>query len=79
MATRKWYIDQALTSFTSLNGVIEELSHEEVMACLDLEAASRRRPTVIKRLISRAVRLAEIETKRQLTEKYHGKKDPDPR
>ena len=73
MSVRKWYIDQALESFQRLNEVIGELTAEEVTACLDLEAASRRRRSVTDRLISRAVRLNEIEFKSNLEKKYHGK------
>ena len=69
---RKWYIGEALKSFVRLNEVLSELTEEEVVACLDLEAASQRRRSVLDRLISRAVRLKEIEFNRQLKEKYHG-------
>ena len=69
---RKWYISEALKSFVRLNEVLSELTEEEVVACLDLEAASQRRRSILDRLISRAVRLREIEFNRQLKEKYHG-------
>lgn len=69
---RKWYIDQALQSFLRLNEVLGDLTEAEVLACLNLEAASQRRRSVIDRLISRAVRLREIEYNRQLKEKFHG-------
>ena len=72
MPVRKWYLDQALESFVRLNEVLSELTQAEVMAALDLESASRRRKSVIDRLISRAVRLGEIELNRYLKEKYHG-------
>ena len=72
MPVRKWYIDQALQSFVRLNEVLHELTEEEVMACLDLEAASQRRRSIIDRLISRAVRLGEIALNQRLKEKYHG-------
>ena len=72
MSVRRWYIDQALSSFVRLNEVLGELTEQEVMACLDLEAATRRRRSVIDRLISRAVRLAEIDLSHQLKEKFYG-------
>ncbi|NQW82288.1 MAG: hypothetical protein HQ445_14050 [Polaromonas sp.] len=72
MSVRKWYIDQALQSFVRLNEVLSELTEAEVLACLDLEASSTRRLSVIDRLISRAVRLREIEYSNQLKGKYHG-------
>jgi hypothetical protein len=70
---RKWYVGQALESFTRLNEVISELTVEEVYACLDLEAGTQRRTSILNRLISRAVRLNEVSFNRQLQEKYHGK------
>ena len=72
MSVRKWYVGEALKSFVRLNEVLGDLTFEEVEACLDLEAASQRRRSVLDRLISRAVRLKEIEFNRQLKEKYYG-------
>lgn len=72
MSVRKWYVGEALKSFARLNEVLAELTEEEVMACLDLEAATQRRRSVIDRLISRAIRLKEIELQTSLKEKYHG-------
>lgn len=71
MKLRKWYMNQALASYASLNQVVNELTEEEVLACLNLEAASRRRRSIINRLIQRAVRLRAIETTRQLKEQFH--------
>lgn len=79
MAIRRSYIDDALTSYTGLAKVLEELTEEEVLACLRLEASSRRRQSILDRLISRAVRLNELSYNRQLKEKFHGtpaKQDP---
>ena len=72
MSVRSWYVGEALTSFKSLNRFLSELTEEEVLHCLKLEAASLRRQTVIDRLISRAVRLRELFYSRQLKEKFHG-------
>lgn len=72
MATRKFYIDLALLSFASLTQVLEELTEEEVLACLELEAATRRRQSHLDRLTSRAVRLNELSYNRTLKEKFHG-------
>jgi hypothetical protein len=69
---RKWHLDKALASFTSLNEVIGELTEQEVFAVLELEAASLRRKSFIDRLISRAVRIHELQYSRQLKEKFHG-------
>lgn len=65
-------MSQALESFRSLSRVIDELTEDEVLACLKLEAASLRRKSVIDRLISRAARLNELLFVRQLKEKFHG-------
>lgn len=70
MAVRRFYIDQALKSFKCLTLTLDELTEEEVLACLNLEAGSRRRPSVLNRLISRAGRLQELRYTRQLKEKY---------
>lgn len=70
MAVRRYYVDQALNSFKSLTRVLDELTEEEVLACLKLEAGTLRRPSVINRLISRAVRLCELRYTSQLKEKY---------
>jgi hypothetical protein len=72
MSTRRFYIDKALSSYTGLLSVLEELTEDEVLACLKLEAASQRRRSIINRLISRAVRLNELLYSRQLKEKFHG-------
>lgn len=72
MEVRKWYVGQALESFARLCEIIDDLTYEEVIACLDLEASTRRRRSVLNRLISRAVRLAEIDLNRNLKEKYLG-------
>lgn len=72
MSVRRWYLGEALQSFVRLNEVLSELTEAEVLACLDLEAASRRRRSLIDRLISRAVRLREIDYNRILKEKFHG-------
>lgn len=72
MSARKFLIVQALDSFRGLNERLNELTEEEVLDALDLEGATRRRRSVIDRLISRAARLNEIRYVRQLKEKYHG-------
>lgn len=72
MPVNQWNVDQALSSFVRLNEVLDELTEEEVLACLDLESASRRRRSIIDRLISRAVRLNELRYSQSLKEKYHG-------
>ena len=71
MAVRQWHFVQALHSYTSLKKVVNELTEEEVLAAFDLESRALRRRSLIARLLSRAVRLNEINYSRQLKEKYH--------
>lgn len=72
MAVRKWYVHEALASFRRLGVVVDELTAEEVVACLDLEAGSQRRRSVIDRLIARAIQLNTLSFSQLLQEKYHG-------
>lgn len=62
----------ALDSFQGLASVINELTEEEVLACLELEAATLRRQSVVDRLISRAVRLRELSYAQHLKERFNG-------
>ena len=76
-----WLVTRALDSFLALDAVLNELTHADVIAALELESSTRRRRSVLDRLISRAVRLNEISYKRQLKGKYHGphpKSSPSP-
>lgn len=75
MAIRTQYVVQALGSFRTLNDVLGKLTEEEVLHCLQVEAGSTRRRSVINRLISRAARINELRYTRQLKEKFRGK-DP---
>lgn len=72
MTVRGNYTKAALENYESLSKVIGELTEEEVFACLNLEAGSRRRRSIIERLISKAVRMNELKFKSHLQEKYLG-------
>lgn len=72
MTVSKFRIVQALESARALNEHITDLTEEEVLAALDLESSSRRRPSIIDRLISRAARLNEVRYTAILKEKYRG-------
>lgn len=72
MSVRKWFVARALESFSGLMEHLNELTEDEVLACLELEAATLRRVSVIDRLISRAVRLREVSYSANLKEKFHG-------
>lgn len=72
MTVRQWYVSEALHSMRRLEEIIDELSQEEIIAALDLESGSRRRKSIINRLISKAVRLNELAYSNKLKEFYHG-------
>jgi hypothetical protein len=67
MPVRKWFISEALVSYRRLLTVVDELTEEEVAACLDLEAGTQRRQSVTDKLIKRAITLFT----NRLLEKYH--------
>ena len=69
---RQWHVSEALLSIRRLHEIIDELTEAEILAALELESGSQRRASVIDRLISRAVRLNEIQYSKKLKEKYHG-------
>lgn len=71
MSVRKACIDQALASYPSLKTIVNELTEEEVMAALDIESATRRRQSIVLRLIARANRINEIRYVAELKKKYH--------
>lgn len=70
MAVSKLRVGKALQSYGSLNSVVQELTEEDVMACLELEAASQRRASILNRLISRAARLNEVNYVAELKKKF---------
>jgi len=72
MTVRKFLIGQALDSFSALKDHLTEMTEEEVLAALQLESATRRRPSIIDRLISRAARLNELSYVAKLKEQFHG-------
>lgn len=67
---RDWYVGQALESYERLNEVLMELTEDEITKALEVESGSRRRRSIMDRLVSRAVRLNEIEFSKQLKKKY---------
>lgn len=69
---RKFTVAQALESYPALAQHLNDLTEEEVLAALELEAATQRRGSMLSRLISRAVRLNEVRYANQLKEKYCG-------
>lgn len=67
---RNWRVGKALESFAALNEVLSSLTEDEVFAALETESRALRRPTIIERLIGRAVRLKELAYSKELKEKY---------
>jgi hypothetical protein len=67
-----WNVSQALSSMARLTELLPELTEADVIAALELESRSRRRRSVINRLISRATRLNELRYSTSLQRKYHG-------
>ena len=68
---RSWYVTEALVSMRRLHELMDELTEGEILAALELESGTRRRHTIINRLISRATRFNEITYNAELKEKYH--------
>lgn len=68
---RKWYMDQALHSYRSMNKVLFDLTLEEIEKALELEAASRRRETLIETLMGRAARIVELDYVTKLKERIN--------
>lgn len=69
-ATHAWRLSRALESYVSLNEVLGDLTEEDVFAALETESRALRRPSIINRLIGRAVRLNEIRYADQLKERF---------
>lgn len=67
-----WRTTRALDSFRQLVEIIDEMSEEEVFYCLQLEAATQRRKTVVDRLINRAADLNRQKFINSLKEKFNG-------
>lgn len=67
---RKFYVGRALESSAALNMVLHELTEKEIVHCLDLEASSQRRKSIISALARRLARLKRQELIQQLVEKY---------
>ena len=78
MAGQSSRVALALQSYASLMEYIGTLNHAEIQEALDLESASCRRPTVIKRLIGRLVALEGQRLKHTLEERYLWQRNPPP-
>lgn len=54
----EWRLNEALTSLRRLEGVVNEMTQDEVVRAIALEEESLRRHTVLQRLYRRARSLA---------------------
>ncbi len=63
-------ITKALRSFRSLDDVIEGMTEEEVLHVLEIEVGARRRATMLRRLLQKAVDLNRQTYEATLKEKY---------
>jgi hypothetical protein len=69
---RNWHTQKALHSFRSLAEIIDELTEEEVLHALEVEAGSRRRAVMLDKLILRAAHINRNNYITYLKEKHHG-------
>ena len=65
-------VRRALESYIELNNLINDMTEDEVLSALQLEADTLRRTAIIDRLVSRAVRLNEIKYAQELKAKFYG-------
>ena len=57
MAIREWHTKRTLESFRSLLDNVGELTEEDVLHCLHFEVGTRRRTSVVNRLIQQAAEI----------------------
>lgn len=67
---RKFQVSRALESVVALAEVMDDLTEEEVLHCLEVESSSQRRKAIIDALIRRAVKFNKQRYVQQLKEKY---------
>lgn len=70
MSATDWRIGQALDSYNSLCNVIGVLTEDELHKVLEIETSTRRRTSIIRRLISRLARINELRYVKELKSKY---------
>lgn len=70
-----WRVKRALESFRVLGDVIDQLTEEEVYHCLQLEAETQRRKTIIDRLISKAADYGRRSLVQSLQEKFYASQE----
>lgn len=70
MAIREWHVQRALSSFRELTQIIDQLTEEEVLHCLQKEVETQRRSTVTDVLFQRAADLHQQNYLKSLKEKF---------
>lgn len=72
---RPYYVGAVLDSVSSLVGVIDSLTEEEIHHCLTLEANGQKRKSIIAPLVRRAARINKQRYLKSLEEKHDIKLD----
>lgn len=70
MLIRQELVTAALVDYPALHKQLSGLSKAEVIHALELESGSRRRNTILRRLVRRATRLNELEYREALEARY---------
>jgi hypothetical protein len=70
MAVRPFYVGEALQSYHRQRKMLNLLTEEECLAALRLESETRRRHSMLVRLVQRAVHLREQAYSLQLKRKF---------
>lgn len=72
MTKREWHMKLALSSVRQLRELLDDLTPEELTACLQLEYETRRRKHIIDTLIAKLAELNRQHFITQLKEKLNG-------
>lgn len=70
MAIREWHVQRALSSYRELVVILDQLTEEEVLYCLQKEVETQRRSTVTDALFQQAAELHQQNYLKSLKEKY---------
>lgn len=72
MAELSWKVQRALDSFRNLIDKLDELTEEEVLSALEFESSTRRRISIMDRLVAKAADFNRQNFILTLKEKYYG-------
>lgn len=73
MAVRDDFVQAAVGAAPELSRVLTQLTLEEALTALDLEAATNRRSWTLRRLIGRVVAIESMQRRESLSRRYLGK------